>query len=165
MQRSYPQGQRRTDDRKRPSADSKPVSTAKQGLRVSALGCAANLMSQMDNGVISGHSTARFSCGLGPACQSNQHLRTEAAEDLRKAQEHIKTTKEGRTGPEGCQPGVQLPVSPAEMQEHGTGVHRCGPSPKSATNAGYNLQQVTKPLKSACWGRNEASLRTLAALI
>ena len=78
------------------------------------LGCPTTLMFQVNNGVVSGHGTARFSCGLGPACQSNQHLRTEAAEDLRKAQERIKTTEEGRTGPEGCQPGVEPPVSPAE---------------------------------------------------
>lgn len=38
-------------------------------------------------------------------------------------------------------------------------------SPGSATNAGYDLQQVTTPLKSACWGRNQTSLRIPAALI
>ena len=73
---------------------------AKQGLRVSALGCPANLTFQVDNGVISGQSTARPSSSLGPVRWSNQDLwmslRRESAEDSRKAQEHIKIAKEGR---------------------------------------------------------------------
>lgn len=51
-----------------------PQGTVKQGLRVSALGCPANLTFQMDKRVTLGQSMAKLSPNLGPACWSSQHL-------------------------------------------------------------------------------------------
>lgn len=51
-----------------------PQGTVKQGLRVSALGCPANLTCRMDKCITSGQSTAKLSPNLGLACWSSQHL-------------------------------------------------------------------------------------------
>lgn len=124
-----------------------PQGTVKQGLRVSALGCPANVTFETDKCVISGQSMAKLGSSLGPARWLQRTPEKPKMEGLGK-----RAASQERTHLSAQQRGENVGLGPTDLAV----------SPSSVVRPWTSHYPSLK--KNCVGGETKPSLRTLPAL-